>query len=156
MIENERQSVENIVSEYKETVEELCKFLPWLERRSAGEVMSIYDPNRESSFTMGIPIYDGTLLRFVKYLETTKFMNKNYEYVYRRNGMRDSKDELRMIQRVGIQQIDVLGAILSKYTLKGKVKGVVWKEGMDNGVFLATVKKLKELIEFWDMPIINQ
>ncbi|MCQ2517910.1 MAG: hypothetical protein MJ119_04030 [Lachnospiraceae bacterium] len=156
MIDSERSSIEEIVREYKPEVEELVKFLPWLERRSGNEVMRMYDPGVSGAITMGIPVYDGTLLQFVKYLGQTSFMNRNYMYVYRKYGIRTPKDELRIIARADIGSMDILGAILSRYTIQGRVKGAVWKEGMDNGVYLQTVKKLKELIEFWDMPIDNQ
>jgi hypothetical protein len=41
----------------------------------------------------------------------------------------------------------VLGDILSKYVVLGRTKGLVWSEGVQNGVYLALVLKLKELME---------
>jgi hypothetical protein len=41
----------------------------------------------------------------------------------------------------------VLGDILSKYVLKGEVRGAVWSEGVQNGVYLALLQKLMELME---------
>ena len=41
----------------------------------------------------------------------------------------------------------MLGDILSKYVLKGDVKGAIWAEGVQNGVYLALLLKLKELME---------
>jgi hypothetical protein len=46
-----------------------------------------------------------------------------------------------------LQEITVLGDILSKYVLRGDVKGAVWAEGVQNGVYLALLLKLKELME---------
>jgi len=57
-----------------------------------------------------------------------------------------------MIARARIQDMDLLGAILSRYIIKGRTKGMMWKEGVEYGVFYALVSKMKELIEFWDVP----
>jgi hypothetical protein len=40
-----------------------------------------------------------------------------------------------------------LGDILSKYVIKGDVKGLIWSEGVQNGVYLAVLYKLKELMK---------
>ena len=49
--------------------------------------------------------------------------------------------------------IQKLGDILSKYVLKGMSKSTLWTEGMEEGVYYAVVNKMKELIEFWSMPM---
>jgi len=46
-----------------------------------------------------------------------------------------------------LQDITVLGDILSKYSFKGDIKGAVWTEGVQNGVYLALLLKLKDLME---------
>ena len=56
-------------------------------------------------------------------------------------------DELGLIEECSLQEVGVLGDILSKYILKGEVKGAYWSEGVKNGVFLAILLKLKELLE---------
>ena len=57
-----------------------------------------------------------------------------------------------MIARARIQDMDLLGAVLSRYIIKGRTKGMIWKEGVEYGVFYAVISKMKELIEFWDIP----
>ncbi len=61
--------------------------------------------------------------------------------------MKTEKDELRVIEACSLQDITVLGDILSKYVIKGDVKGAMWAEGVQNGVYLAVLLKMKELME---------
>lgn len=152
MFENEKLTTEQFVSEYKEEVRLFLKYLPWLEAKQGKNVVSHYTPASATESTMRIPTYDGTLLAFVKCADKSKFMNRNYGYIYRKHRMTTCEDELRMIARARIQDMDLLGAILSRYIIKGRTKGMMWKEGVENGVFYALVSKMKELIEFWDVP----
>ena len=57
------------------------------------------------------------------------------------------QDELNLIERCTLMETDVLGDILSKYILKGEVRGAYWTEGVKSGVFLAILLRLKELLE---------
>lgn len=155
MFENEKLTTQQIVNEYKVEVLLLAKYLSWLEAKQGMNVVSQYTPENATESTMRIPTYDGTLLAFIKCADKTKFMNRNYEYIYRKYSMYSCEDEFRMIARARIQDMDVLGAILSKYVIKGRTKGMVWKEGVENGVFYALVSKMKELIEFWDVPFLG-
>lgn len=152
MFENERKSNEDIVKEYKDTVMGLCKYLSWLESKQGANTMTTIRPDGSGVNGFSIPTYDPTLLSFVKALEQTPYINKNYSYIYTRYTMRDYKDELRMIERAQIRDMDLLFGIFSKYVIKGRTKGVVWKEGVENGVYYKALKKCKELIEFWDVP----
>ncbi|MBQ7972232.1 MAG: hypothetical protein IJ291_02085 [Lachnospiraceae bacterium] len=152
MFENEKLTTGQLVAEYKGDVSALMRYLPWLQSKSGENVMSDYVPEHATERTMVIPTYDSNLLGFIKQAEQTRFINRNYEYVYRKYVMRNADDEMRMIARAGIQDMTLLGAILSKYVIKGRTKGLVWNEGVENGVFYALVMKMKELIEFWDMP----
>ena len=108
---------------------------------------SIYDGEGIEETSMAVPVYDGTLLNFIKVANTTEFINRNYVYTYSKYGIRTAKDELRVIDTCTLQDILVLGDILSKYVIKGGVKGAVWSEGVQNGVYLALLLKFKELME---------
>ena len=96
---------------------------------------------------MAVPVYDATLLGFVKEVKQTDFLNRNYVYTYSRYRIKTAADELRIISACSLQEITVLGDILSKYVLRGDIKGAVWAEGVQNGVYLALLLKLKELME---------
>jgi hypothetical protein len=51
-----------------------------------------------------------------------------------------------MIFTSSLQDIKLLGDILSRYVLKGDVRGVVWTQGVQSGVYLELLYKLKELM----------
>ncbi len=155
MFEREKLTTSQLVAEYKDTVMVLAGYLPYFEKKSGESVMSSYVPEHAIETTMRIPTYDSTLLSFVKEAEKTCFINRNYDYVYRKYAMRTPKDELRMIERATIHDMDVFGAILSKYIIRGRTRGTVWNEGVKNGVYYHLLSRMKEVIEFWDMPYHN-
>lgn len=152
MFEKEKLTTGQIVSTYKADVMQLAVFLPYFEKKSGTSVMSTYVPEQAIETTMRIPTYDSTLLTFVKTAEKSCFIDRNYDYIYRKFSIRDAKDELRMIERATIHDMQIFGAILSKYIIRGRTKGSVWNEGVKNGVYFSLVTRMKELIEFWDIP----
>ncbi|MBR4964896.1 MAG: hypothetical protein IKY53_00200, partial [Lachnospiraceae bacterium] len=87
MFEKEKQTTGNLVAEYKDTVMSLARYLPYFEKKSGESVMSYYVSENATETTMRIPIYDSTLLSFVKEAEKTKLINRNYDYVYRKYAM---------------------------------------------------------------------
>lgn len=147
MQESLRLSREEVIICYKDDVTRLLKFLPWLERTSGGQTSDIYSGEGIAETSMAVPVYDSTLLNFIKEIRTTDFMNRNYVYTYSRYRIKTAADELRLIEACSLQEISVLGDILSRYVLRGDVKGAVWSEGVSNGVYLALVLKLKDLME---------
>ncbi len=152
MFENEKVTTAQLVAQYKDEVMALAKYLPYLEKKSGASVMTSYVPENATATTMRIPTYDSTLLAFVKDADKSVFMDRNYDYVYKKYSIRSVNDEMRMIQRATIREMNVFGAILSKYIMRGRTKGAVWNEGVVNGIYYALLSRMKELIEFWDMP----
>ena len=80
-------------------------------------------------------------------------MDRNYRYVYSRYRIRTMQDELQMIGRTTIREMDVLKGILSKYVMEGMTKGRVWSEGVEKGIFLKVIRQMKEHLDFWDRPV---
>ena len=147
MAESLKLSREEIIICYKEDVERLLKFLPWLEKKSGSAASSVYSGEGIEKSSMPVPVYDSTLLSFIKEIRTTDFLNRNYVYTFSRYRIKTARDELRVIDACSLQEVSVLGDILSKYVLRGDVKGAVWSEGVSNGVYLALLLKLKDLME---------
>lgn len=147
MAESLKLSREEIIICYKEDVDRLLKFLPWLEKKSGSAASSVYSGEGIEKSSMPVPVYDSTLLSFIKEIRTTDFLNRNYVYTFSRYRIKTARDELRVIDACSLQEISVLGDILSKYVLRGDVKGAVWSEGVSNGVYLALLLKLKDLME---------
>ena len=63
---------------------------------------------------------------------------------------------MRLIQRATIRDMDKLAGILSRYVLGGRTKGKLWSEGVQNGVYVAVLKKMQGLIEFWEGNMVEK
>ncbi|MFG6367970.1 MAG: hypothetical protein K1W16_06010 [Lachnospiraceae bacterium] len=147
MHDNLRLSRDEIIICYKDDVARLMQYLSWLQDKSGTVATDIYNGQGIEKTSMAVPVYDATLLGFVKEVKQTDFLNRNYVYTYSRYRIKTAADELRIISACSLQEITVLGDILSKYVLRGDIKGAVWAEGVQNGVYLALLLKLKELME---------
>lgn len=142
-----------VVQEYKPDVERLIRYLPWLEEKSGSSVSENYTGSGIAEHSIAFPVYDSTLLGFVKEVQRTNLLDRNYRYIYSRNRIVSHQDELRAISNSDITRMDVLKGILSKYVMGGMTKGRMWSEAVQNRIFLNVVKKMKENLEFWDRPI---
>lgn len=141
---------QQIVNEYKPEVERLVRYLPWLESKTGTSVQQTYSASGIGEHSVAFPVYDSTVMNFVKEAQRTHLMDRNYMYVYSRHRIRTLQDELRAIERADIREMDVLKAILSKYVMGGMTKGRMWSEAVEKGIFLYTVKKMKANLDFWD------
>ncbi len=141
-------SVEDIIAKYKDDVETLVPYLNWLKEHTQKQVAESYS-NSELSNSMAFPVYDSTLLNFVKVAQQTGMMNRNYHYVFTRNHLTTWKDELMFIDRAEIMDMDDLAGILSRYILEGQVRGTVWAEGVYTGVLFHVVDKMRDLLHQW-------
>ncbi len=148
-----QQSNEMIVDKYRTDVIRLSKYLGWLEKKSGNEVTRIFGEEETGGKSMPFPVYDSTLLNFVNDAGSTAFMDFNYQYIYSRYRMRNYMDERTAIENSNIRTMDVLGGILSKYVLGGMRKGSLWTEAVEYQIFYRIVKKAKDIIEYWDIPI---
>ena len=152
-MQENKAGISDKVRKYKKDVEALSRYLVWLESKKGEDTSGSYDPGEGKHTTLLVPTYDSTLLGFIKVAKQTSFIDRNYVYVYKRYGMKTAEDELKRIDLTQIMEIEVLGAILSKYVLKGNTQAKMWTEGVQNGVYCALVTKMKELIEFWSSPL---
>ena len=152
-MENEKLSTEEIVQEHKADVHRLIKYIPWLESKVGQNLSNTYDGENIASTSIAFPVYDSTLLSFVKDVRSTELLDKNYQYAYSKYRMRTAQDEKKAIEQAKITQMPLLKGILSKYILKGMTKSSVWTEGVQNGVLIQVLLKLRELIEFYEGPL---
>lgn len=150
-----KESRDEIIERFKPSIEFLIKYIPWLENQNGKSVAQFY---RGSGIhkQFSVPVYDGTLLRFVDDALQTDFMDRNYLYVYTRYRIRDYKDEWKVIEQADIMHMDILCGILSKYVLGGMTKSVMWKSGVEYEIFLRILKKAKSIIEFWEVPLAEE
>ncbi|MCM1211085.1 MAG: hypothetical protein NC318_05730 [Blautia sp.] len=142
-----------VVSEYKPDVMRLIRYLPWLEEKAGKSISQNFSGSGISEHSISFPVYDSTLLGFIKEVQRTTLLDRNYQYIYSRHRIRTVEDELRAIARADITQMDVLKGILSKYVMGGMTRSVLWSDAVKNSIFLKVVWKMKENIEFWDRPL---
>lgn len=155
-IQNSKEDMEyrrQMVERYKPDVQRLICYLPWLQEKAGKNVSETFEGSGIKEHSVTFPVYDGTLMNFVKDVQRTQLLDRNYVYVYSRGQIRSAEDEKRVIRQCGITQMQTLEGILSKYILGGMTKGRMWSEGVQNGVLLEVVLKMKENIEFWDKPM---
>lgn len=153
---SDKLSVEEMVEYYKPDVEQLTPFIPWLEQQQGKWAATIYSGEGLGEHSVTFPVYDGTLMSFVKTAQKSSLIDRNYVYVYSHNRIRNAEDEKRFIKNATIKEMGDLWGILSKYILKGMTKATLWSEGVKNGVFLELLLKMQEILAFWDKEGIQQ
>jgi hypothetical protein len=147
---SDKLSVEETIEYYKPDVESLTVYIPWLEAHRGNQTTTIYRGEGLEQHSITFPVYDGTLMSFVKTAQASSLIDRNYAYVYSRNHIRTLRDERRFIQNATIKEMGDLWGILSKYILKGMTKAALWSEGVQNGIFLDLLLKMTEILAFWD------
>lgn len=155
-MEKEILYIQEVVNGYRTDVELLIKYLPWLEVKAGDNISSMYSGEGIEENSMSFPIYDSTLLSMVQDIKKTNLLDRNYAYIYSRNHIKNATDEQKLIEKATIREIDILKGILSKYILGGMTKGRIWTEGIKNGSILKVVLKMKEIIDYWDKPVIER
>jgi len=143
---------QQLIAQYKENSMPLLKYLPWFTQNSGKAASSVYSTEDSGEQTLSFPVYNGTVMSFVKEAAKNPMMDKNYRYVYSRNHITTHADELRLIKQADWKQWNVLMGILSYYVLGGRTKGVLWNEAVKEDIFLCVLQRMKEIIEYWDRP----
>ncbi|HKM35584.1 MAG TPA: DUF6508 domain-containing protein [Lachnospiraceae bacterium] len=141
-----------LVRRIKPEVEPLFRYLPWLEAKEGQMVSSTYTANDVSTYSIPFPVYDSTLLSFIKEVQKSSLTDKNYVYIYTRHRMKTTEEERAHIENVTITNLEILTGVLSKYILGGMTKGWVWSQAVQDGIFLAILRKFQTLFELWDQP----
>jgi len=134
------------IMKYRPEVEPLMRYIPWLEEKTNSAVVSAYNGSGAQTVSFSFPVYDATLMGFVKTAQKTELMDRNYKYIYSRNRIRSEVDEHNLISKATLKDMGVLCGILSHYVLGGMTKGSLWPEGVTNGVLLALLLKMKMLV----------
>lgn len=151
-MEKDMEFKRNRIEGYRKDVEPLFRYLPWLEEKQGKSVSTVYNQDGLDKHSVPFPVYDSTLLSFVKEVQRGSLTDRNYVYIYSRNHIRDVQDELRLIESVTIKNVELLTGILSKYVLGGMTKGFLWSQAVENGIFYHILIKFKELFEMCDQP----
>lgn len=143
---------QQLLEEYKKVAMPLLRYLPWMEKNKGQTASALYQGEESGEGAMQFPVYDSTLMSFVKEAFKSPLMDRNYHYVYSRNRIRTHEDERRMITSAELNDWDILRGILSKYVMGGMTKGALWSEAMQENIFYLVLKQMHKIIEFWDKP----
>lgn len=132
---------------YREEIMKLMKYVPWLESVSGNDVAKNYDGSLGKS-DVSFPVYDATLMTFVKELQKSIFMDKNYPYAYTKRHIRTPEDEVRCIEKATINDVDLFKGVLTKYTMEGMRKSTRWAEAVERQLYLKVINKMYEILMF--------
>lgn len=141
------------LAEHRDEVNALIRYIPWLESKDGSSVSRIYNDNGLSSTTVSFPVYDPTLLSFVNEASKTTLMDTNYVYDLQGYNVRTPEDEKMAVEDATAKDGPFLCGVLSKYVLGGMTRSVLWNTAVEKGIFLAVLKKMKELLAIWDKPL---
>ncbi len=140
------------MKKYRDISQNLLRYIPYFEQKKGQKNYQIYQGEQNTN-SVAIPVYESTLLSFVKEVQRTGLVDRNYVYALSRNGIRTHEDEMRALDRVEFKDIELIYAIMAKYVLGGMTKGMLWSEAVENGTFLKCLQKLKEVLNVWDAPL---
>lgn len=152
-MEQDLEYRQQLLQEYKQTVMPLLRYLPWLEKNRGQTGSTLYQGPDSTEHSLSFPVYDSTLMNFVREASKSKLMERNYRYIYTRSRINTHEDERKMIASAELKDWDNLRGILSKYVLGGMTKGVLWSEAVQENIFYLVLMKMKEIIEYWDKPL---
>ena len=100
-----KKATEELVAEYRADIIKLAKYIPWLETKSGKDVSAPFSGEGIAEHSVAIPVYDGTLMSFIKEAKNTGLMNRNYVYTYSRNHLRTVQDEQSFIDKATIRNM---------------------------------------------------
>ncbi len=152
-MDQDKLNREDQVEYYRMEVQKLISYIPWLEQQKSKQAYNTYTGDGLAEHSLSFPVYDSTLLGFVKTAKSTLLMNRNFLYTYSKYRLRTTADELAFIRKAELKDMGDLGNILSNYILTGMRKGSMWSKGVESGVFLELIVKMREIITFWDKPM---
>lgn len=152
-MEQDSEYRQQLLQEYRQTVMPLLRYLPWLEKNRGQLGSTLYRGADATEHSLPFPVYDSTLMSFVREVSESKLMERNYRYTYTRNRINTHEDERRVIEAAELKDWDILRGILSKYVLGGKTKASLWSEAVQENIFCLVLLKMKEIIEYWDKPL---
>ena len=141
----------NLIKQYQPDARRLARYISWLETKRGSDVMDSYKGEgvRKTAFTF--PVYDATLLSFVKTARETRFVTRNYQYVYSRRRIKDTEQEKMELKNATLRDMELISGIFSRYILGGMTKSVLWAQGVENGIFLEVLYRLREILEINDL-----
>ena len=136
------------IDKYEPDVNRLMKYVPYFEQKSGRDVAHDYD-GEQGQTTMKFPVYDGTLMNFIREAQKTCLMDRNYPYAYSRNHVRTRSQELMLIDKATIRDDAYLRGVISKYVMEGMRKTGMWQDAVEDQIFLKVILRFKQIICYY-------
>ena len=150
-MDHESEYLKEQMNKHRQEIEPLVKYLPWLEQASPSSASTIYKGDGLNSDTsLAFPVYDSTLLSFIKVATNSPLMDRNYPYVYTRRRINSPEDERRLIESADYKEWDVICGILSKYVLGGRTRAVLWSQGVSERIFYLCINRMLQIVTEWN------
>ena len=146
MAEIVKYTVEYYEDKYEAALGALSAYMPWLEQHKEQSVSQDY---KDSASTMAFPVYDSTLLAFIKQAQNTGLLDRNCVYLFNKRNLRGKQDELDFIAGARLPDMDDLWGLLSYYVLEGMTIGSKWSEGVSSGIFYEVLAKMQGLLQIY-------
>lgn len=144
MYGQEATTREMIIDEYSADLKRLLQYLPWLRKKNGAENQKYYEGDGNFKL-IPVPVYDSTLLGFIKLAQSTKFVDRNYPYVYRRHHLETPAQERKAMENAKITDIDIFKGIMSRYILEGQRKGIVWTTAVSERIFVTALECMEKI-----------
>ncbi len=149
-MESENAVAAEFIRTYGSDVRQLSVYIPYFTGKKGSDVSHAYD-GKQGESKLKFPVFDSTLLDFVKKASQTKLMDRNYPYAYSRHRIRTHDDERKFIERATIRDVNVLRGFISRYVLEGMHNGSRWSEGVQEEIFLRVLSKFRDMMDFYQM-----
>ncbi len=149
-MEQKTEYRQQMIGEYRQMLEPLLRYLPWLEKNMGKTASRSYQGQGIARSSMSFPVYDATLMGFVKEASASALMDRNYSYIYSRNRIKTHDDERRAIAAADLADWDILRGILSRYVLGGMTKANLWGEAVQEKIFVLVLRQMRTIVEYWD------
>lgn len=136
------------IEKYEADILKLSRYIPYFTEKRDSSVAQDYDGSLGKS-SMSFPVYEGTLMSFVREAQKTVFMDRNYVYAYSKRRIKTNAAEETAIEKATIKDLDLLNGVMSKYVMEGMRISGVWQDAVARGLFLRVLEKSKELLEYY-------
>lgn len=140
-------------TELYEKLNPLFAYIPYLRDKEGSKTSSPLSGDAAPKSSVPVPVYDSTVLAFVKEAQRTGLMDRNYVYAYSKMRANNPSDERLAISSAKFTDIDGVIAIMTKYVLMGMTKGNMWSIAVEEGIWLHCLLKIKELLDVYDHPL---
>lgn len=147
MTNEDLTQVQMFKQKYEADIERLMNYVPYLTEKSNSAISHNYDGELGQN-TMRFPVYDGALMSFIKEVQKSSLIDRNYVYAYTKRRIKTPAQEQAAIASATIADDDYLRGVISKYVIEGMRKTGLWQDAVSRRLFLNVILKFKELIDF--------